>query len=191
MTNPVWAPALWTPMPWPPFPEEPPAPEPAPPDLDYNLWEPTVYQYADWTCSCAASSWILNSLGDLRLGRKWNEWDVVETLREATYERAVTSSYGLARADMADLETMYNALGYTVERKLHVNRDDLVGVAGVYPMQINGARWAHHSGARALGQGVLLLANPAPNWRNVGQELTPEEAATWGAWNMLYVSGLV
>jgi hypothetical protein len=193
MANPVWAPALWTPNPFPPFPDQPPEPEPAPPQsgITYNPWTPAVYQRADWTCSCAASAWMLNSLGDTSLGHAWNEWDVVETLRATTYELAVSPLYGLARADMADLETMYGALGYTCQRKQYLTRDDVVDVAGVYPLQINGARWYHHSGARMLGPGVLELANPAPLWRGVGQDLSPAEAALWGSWNGLWVTGRV
>lgn len=193
MANPVWAPALWTPNPFPPFPDDPPEPEPPPPEtgITYDQWTPAVYQNADWTCSCAASAWMLNSLGDRRLGQPWDEWDVVQTLRDTTYQAAVSPLYGLARADMTDLEIMYRALGYTCQRTLHLTRDDVVQIAGSYPLQINGARWYHHSGVRALGPGTLLLANPAPSWRGVGQELTPEEAALWGSWNGLHVTGLV
>ena len=150
MTNLAWAPALWVPNPWPEFPPEPPEPEPPPVSsgIEYDPWEPAVFQHADWTCSCASSAWILNSLGDTQLGGAWDEWDVVNTLREVTYEGAVSPNYGLARADMKDLETMFNPLGYTVDRKRPMYRDDLVGVAGTYPLQINGARLYHHMGAR-------------------------------------------
>jgi hypothetical protein len=190
-TNPVWAPALWTPTPWPDFPFVAPE-EPLPPaGIEYDAWEPAVFQHADWTCSCASSAWILNSLGDDQVEGGWDEWDVVETLRDATYEGAVSPNYGLARADMKDLETMFNELGYAVERRLHVTRDDVVELAGKYPLQINGARLYHHMGARALGAGVLLLANPAPNWRGIAQELTPQEAATWGSWNMMAITGVL
>ena len=188
MANPAWAPAVWTPNPWPPFPGVPPEPEPVP-GFQYDAWAPAVIQTADWTCSCASSAWLLNSVSDGRLGRPWNEWDVVDSLRAATYAGAVSPDYGLARADMYDLETMFNALGYTASRKQYLTVDDVVGVAGRYPMQVNGARWYHHSGARALGVGVLHLANPAPSWKGVGQDLDGNEAASWGSWNGMWLTG--
>jgi len=132
---------------------------------------------------------MLNSLGDNRLGRRWQEWDVVDRLREATYWGAVTPDYGLARADMADLETMFWSLGYTVGRKQRLVLDDVAAVAGRYPMQVNGARWYHHSGLRELGSGVIHLANPAPSWRGVGAQLDATEAATWGTWNGMWILG--
>jgi hypothetical protein len=183
----VWAPSRpWTPTQQPPY---PPDPVPGPIGCTYDPWAPTVFQSADWTCSCASSGWLLNSVGDTHLGRPWNEWDVVDALRAATYYGAVSPDYGLARADMYDLEVMFNTLGYTVQRKQHLSVDDVVKVAGTYPLQINGARWYHHSGARALGPGVLYLANPSPNWKGVQQELDANEASAWGTWNGMWVTG--
>jgi hypothetical protein len=183
----VWAPtSAWSPADQPPY---PPEPTPGPIGLDYDAWAPAVLQSADWTCSCASSAWLLNSVGDARLGRPWDEWDVVNTLRATTYPGAVDPAYGLARADMYDLQTMHEALGYLVQRKLYVSVDDVAHVAGVYPLQINGARWYHHAGARALGAGVLHLANPAPTWKGVGQEMDAYEASTWGSWNAIWLIG--
>lgn len=178
----------WTPV-WTPRAAEPYPPDPEPPGqgITYDPWAPAVLQTADWTCSCASSAWLLNSLGDDRLGRAWNEWDVVDALRAATYPGAVSPDYGLARADMYDLETMFRALGYVAVRRQYLTREDILAWSGAYPLQINGARWYHHSGARTIGPGVLYLANPAPNWKGVGQEMTADEAAAWGQWNGLAI----
>lgn len=182
--------AWWTPI-WVATPEESYPPDPQPPEqqFQYDPWAPVVLQTADWTCSCASSAWLLNSVGDKRLGRPWNEWDVVNSLRAATYPGAVDPAYGLARADMYDLEVMFNALGYACRRKQYLSRDDILAWSGAYPLQINGARWYHHSGARTLGPGVIYLANPAPSWKGVGQELDADEAAAWGSWNGMVVVG--
>jgi hypothetical protein len=182
--------AWWTPV-WVPTaqPDYPPEPKPGPIGCEYNPATPVVLQHTEWTCSCASSAWLLNSVGDDRLGRPWNEMDVVQALRDATYPGAVSPAYGLARADMTDLQTMFEALGYVVMRKQQVTVDDAQRIAGIYPMQINGARWYHHVGARELGDSLLFLANPAPTWRGVGQALDAGEAATWGTWNALWIVG--
>jgi len=183
----LWAPSSWTPTPQPPYPE----PGPDPPLSGYDPLAPVVLQTADWTCSCASSAWLLNSVHDELLGRPWNEWDVVETLRAATYYGAVSPDYGLANATMVDLEAMFATLGYSVQRKQYLTVDDLLGVAGVYPLQVTGARWYHHSGARALGGGYLHLANPAPSWHGVGQQMDQYEAASWGTWNGMWITGRI
>jgi hypothetical protein len=184
--------AWWTPV-WVPTPQEPYPPDPQPPveGFVYAPSEPAVIQTADWTCSCASSAWLLNAVGDDRLGRAWNEFDVVDTLRAATYYGAVDPAYGLARADMYDLETMFNSLGYAVQRKQYLSQSDILAWAGAYPLQINGARFYHHVGCRTLGPGVIYLANPAPSWKGVGQELSADEAATWGSWNGMIVVGRI
>ena len=184
----AWWTTLWQPTPQEPYPPDPP--EPAP-EVEYDPWAPVVLQTADWTCSCASSAWLLNSLGNWDLGRPWNEWDVVDALRAATYPGAVDPAYGLARADMADLETMFNALGYQCARKQYLVPHDILEWAGRFPLQINGARWYHHSGARTVGPGVVYLANPAPNWKGVGQVMSADEAAAWGSWNGMIVTGLL
>jgi hypothetical protein len=181
----MWVPSrAWTPTEQPPY---PPEPQPGPIGCTYDKTTPAVIQTADWTCSCASSAWLLNSLGDDRLGHPWDEWDVVDALRAATYPGAVSPEYGLARADMYDLEVMFNVLGYSVQRKQYLTVDDVVRIAGIYPLQVNGARWYHHTGARALAPGLLYLANPAPNWKGVGQQMDASEAASWGSWNGLWL----
>ena len=182
----AWWTPVWVPTPQEPYPDPPEVPAQ---EIEYDPWTAVVYQTADWTCSCASSAWLLNSLGDNRLGRSWNEWDVVDALREATYYGAVSPDYGLARADMYDLETMFNSLGYEVRRKQYLSRADILAWSGAYPLQMNGARWYHHTGARTVGPGVIYLANPAPNWKGVGQELDAYEASTWGTFNGMIVVG--
>lgn len=182
----TWWTPVWIPTPRAPFPPDPEEPRPG---IDYDPWTPVVLQTADWTCSCASSAWVLNSLHDGQLGRPWNEWDVVDHLRAATYYGAVSPEYGLARADMYDLETMFRSLGYDVVRKQYLDRDDVYAWAGRFPLQLNGARWYHHTGARTVGPGSILLANPAPNWKGVGQSLSAAEASSWGSWNGMVIVG--
>lgn len=185
MTPSRWAPTgPWISTPWEPIPSEPPGAA-----AWWDPWVPAVIQTADWTCSCASSAWLLNALGDGQLGREWNEWDVVDTLRAATYYGAVSPDYGLARADMYDLEVMFNTLGYDVDRVVHAALSDALALVGTYPTQANGAAWYHHTGMRAFGPGVILLANPAPSWKGVGQELSASEAGAWGSWNLMSVLG--
>jgi hypothetical protein len=36
---------------------------------------------------------------------------------------------------------------------------------------------------------VLYLANPAPSWKGVGQEMDAYEASAWGSWNAMWLIG--
>lgn len=184
MTSPaaLWAPPVWT----------PPEPEPAPPEtLVWNRAEPTVYQTASWTCSCASTAWAWNSLG-LRQndGELWEEFSVVEALRAMFGYSAVTPEYGLAYADFSQMEQLWQSMGLETDVWLGASFWSIAdSVAGVYPAQMNGARWGHHSGVRGFDGNVLLLANPAPSWKGVGQECDQSEFATWGPFNILMAVG--
>lgn len=179
----LWAPVRWT----------APAPEPPPPDqLVWNRAEPTVFQSAAWTCSCAAAAWVMNSLGVPAPdgGASWTEWTAVDELRRICGYAAVTPEYGLAYADMSQMEQMYQAQGLETIRWLETSFWGIAGsIAGQYPAQMNGGRLYHHTGLRGFDGSVLLLANPAPRYKGVGQELDPAEWATWGAWRILFVVG--
>ena len=186
MTSPatLWAPVQWT----------APEPEPPPPDqLAWNRDEPTVFQTVSWTCSCAAAAWVMNSLGvptPRRDAAKWNEWTAVDELRRICGDRAVSPEYGLAFADMHQMERMYQAQGLETIRWQETSFWGIAGgVAGQYPGQMNGARWYHHAGLRGFDGSDLVLANPAPNWKGVGQTMDPAEWSTWGPWRILFVVG--
>jgi hypothetical protein len=181
--------ALWAPPSY-----APPEPEPPPPDvLVWSRDEPAVIQSASWTCSCASAAWVMNTMGVPKpdgSGGKWNEWTAVDELRRLCGYSAVTPEYGLAYADMSQMEVMYQAQGLETIRWLETDFWGVAtGVAGQFPGQMNGARWYHHSGLRNFNGSQMLLANPAPSWKGVGQDLDTSEWATWGAWRVLFVVG--
>lgn len=61
-------------------------------------------------------------------------------------------------------------------------------MAGRQPFCMGGGRWNHWTAVRGRNGDRLLLANPAPNWQGVGQELDHEEWIAWGGWNAVWVN---
>ena len=165
-----------------------------PPDvLVWNRSEPAVMQTTEWTCSCASAASVMNSLGvprpDDRPG-KWDEWTAVEELRRICGYAAVTPEYGLAYADMHQLEQMYQAQGLETVRWGQTDYWTIAsGVAGQFPAQMNGRRWYHHTGVRGFDGAALLLWNPAPSYKGVGQAMDPGEFSTWGDFRVMFVIG--
>jgi hypothetical protein len=125
---------------------------------------------------------------------KWDEWTAVDELRRVAGNAAVQPSYGLAYRDMHQMEVMYQAQGLVTIRWLEQDVSFwriAAEVAGIYPGQMNGARWYHHTGVRGFDGAAFLLANPAHTYQDVGQELDPWEWATWGDWRLLFVTGRI
>jgi hypothetical protein len=176
-----WPPSVWVPA------------EPEPPPEDLSFWdplEPTVFQSASWSCSCASSAWVFNACDiPAPSGGKWDEWSVISALRDVGGWGAVSPDYGLAYASMVQLEELWRALGLQTVRRLDISWELALDLAGEYPTQINGGRFYHHVGVRGYAADALLLANPAPTWRGVGQIMDSTEWAVWGLWNALYAIG--
>jgi hypothetical protein len=177
----------WAPPEWPvpvPQPEEPAW-------LEFDRDEPAVWQQASWTCAAASLAWVMNALGvEAPDGGKWDEWVAIQEIRDVGGPGAISPSYGLAYASGVDLERVYNNYGFVVERMLGPDWFRLAYMAGQTIGQLGGARWYHWSGLRGYGSSQFALANPAENWKSVGQELSAYEFDTWGGWNAVMVVGL-
>jgi hypothetical protein len=158
-------------------------------DVYVDRNEPAVRQTASWTCSCAAMAWVMNALGiDAPSGGKWTEWDGVNELRRLCGYGAVSPDYGLAYASGVDLETVYAAYGYRVERR-PVDWAELAYLCESSIGQLGGARWYHWTGVRGYDGQQFNLANPAFTWKNVHDELDASEWNAWGRWIAVMVVG--
>jgi hypothetical protein len=132
----------------------------------------------------------MNALGvDAPDGGKWDEWDGVNELRRLCGYSAVTPEYGLAYGNGQDLQTVYNTYGFTVQRQ-SVGWPDLAYLCELGVGQIGGARWFHWTGLRGYDGAVFQLANPAPNWKGVGDDLDANEWNYWGAWTCVVIVGV-
>ena len=192
MTAPVAA--LWTPnRPW----EPDPWPGPQPGGFAPNRDEPAVRQSADWTCSAASLAWVMNACGIPAPGtgvitpKKWDEWDGVDLIRTVGGPGAVTPEYGLAWANGKDLEQAYTEYGFRVLRQEDIGWPDLAYWCALGVGQLGGARWYHWTGVRGYESFSFDLANPAPNWKGVGDDLDQYEWDNWGRWNAVFVTGRI
>jgi hypothetical protein len=176
-------PTVWTPPDWVP-------PRPDVPTLEFDRNEPAVIQTADWTCSCAALAWVMNALGvEAPDGGKWDEWVGVEELRRVAGANAVSPSYGLAYASGVDLEAVYYDYGFKVTRVAYPDWATTSYVLERTIGQMGGARWYHWTGVRGTDGENFNLANPAPSWKGVGQQMDSYEWDTWGGWNLVAITG--
>lgn len=177
-------PTKWEPEPW--F-----EPGDGAGDLHIDRNTAAVRQAASWTCSCASMAWVMNSLGvPSPDGGLWDEWHAVNELRRIAGASAVSPAYGLAYGSGVDLEAVYREYGFTVERMVDVSWAQLAYLCESSIGQIGGARLYHWVGLRGYDGMTFTLANPAPGWKSVGDELTASEWGTWGSWTAVMVTGV-
>lgn len=159
---------------------------PMPSTLQYNPDAPVDLQPDDFSCSEQSAQWLLRSIGR-NPGDAWIEGKMLDL-------GLMTREYGLMDASGASLAAWLqkeygDEMGLTFTSKNGATWEDMAAIAGRQPMMIGGRSWGHWSGVRRLQPDGLELANPAPNWRDVGLLLDRAEFDRWGSWSYITVSG--
>jgi hypothetical protein len=169
-----------------PVAEPTPTPTPTPiprPRFDPNT--PTLTQPNDWACSVFSSTMALQSMG---IKKTW--LDVRAELGDA-----VTEQFGLMDAAGSALVRLFRRHGFmsdvtpwTSNASAGATWEDVQRRAGRMPLLLGGRRWYHWTFVRGVdANGNLLLGNPAPRWKLVGQSMDREEFDRWGAWTMVWL----
>jgi hypothetical protein len=156
---------------------------PEPEFLQYDPDTPLLLQTNDWACSVFSATMALNSIG-VRC-----TWDQV---REWMGGR-VTPEWGLMDASGAGMVAMFQERGLTAGYRGRswenpVTLDEVKQRAGQQPVCIGGTALNHWMFVRRVADdGGLVLGNPAPGWRGIGQELDPNEFDIWGPWSIVWI----
>jgi hypothetical protein len=145
--------------------------------MPFNPDTPTVRQTGPWQCSAASSAWVLQSVGI-----SWGQDDVVNWLGPN-----INSDSGLQEASGRMLAALFRSHGLDAGFG-PISWNEAVERASRQPFCLGGIRWNHWSAVRGTADGRLLLANPAPNWQGVGQEMDQAEWNALGNWNAAWVN---
>jgi hypothetical protein len=136
---------------------------------DWNWKHPVELQDVAWDCAAASTAWALSAFGYIV-----TEAEVVAGLGPAR----ISPQYGLLDASGAGLVSYLSELGIPAMNNAECSWDELTAAAGFQPMVIGGREWCHWSGVRMGGPaylgrdlGLVLLSNPSPGYRGVGQYL--------------------
>jgi hypothetical protein len=154
-----------------------PEPEPIPPGQDW--WDyfqdhrdlymaPQVY---DWTCSVAATTWVLQATGlNPTAARE-------QVAYQLGYPNCVNSAYGLMNtACVEDVFATYGVDSWTS----WPSWDQMVAFARQTTGLVNSTTWYHFVGLRGLtGDGRLWIANSAEGYRGIYSTIS---RAQWDAW---------
>lgn len=145
--------------------------------MPFNPDTPAIRQTGDWQCSAASSAWVLRSVGI-----DWGQDNVVEWLGPN-----INSDSGLQESSGRMLAALFRF------HKLDAGFGDITWEQALdratrQPFCLGGRGWNHWTAVRGTDGERLLLANPAGNWRNVGQELDKSEWDTWGSWSAAWVN---
>ena len=157
-------------------PEEPATESPRHPA--YNPDTPPLLQPNNWACSVFSATMALNSVG---IADDWL------TVRQRLGAR-VSEEWGLMNATGAGLAALFTEYGLRADYDPDASWEEVCRRAGRQPVCLGGRAWNHWTFVRSVdGDGDLVLGNPAPSWREVGQFMQRHEFDTWGSWSMVWI----
>ena len=149
-----------------------------PPPPTYNPDTPQLLQPNNWACSVFSATMALNSVG---IPDDWR------TVRERLGAR-VTQEYGLMNATGAGLASLFAEYGFRADYDPDASWEEVLRRAGRQPVCLGGRAWNHWTFVRSVDDdGDVVLGNPAPIWREVGQVLQRHEFDRWGGWSMVWI----
>lgn len=156
-----------------------------PEPMTYNPDAQVDLQEDPFSCSEQSAQWLLRALGR-NPGDAWIRGQFLPN-------GLMTAEYGLMDASGASLAAWLqreygDEMGLTFTNKNGASWDDIAAIAGRQPVMIGGRAWNHWSGVRRLQEGGLELANPAPNWKDVGTLLDRAEFDRYGSWSYVTVA---
>ncbi len=152
--------------------------------MPYDPTTPRVAQDDSWSCSCATTSWVLQSVG------VYAPYHGVE--QDMLAAGLVTTQKGLLMGNGKPLASWVEE-HYAVPTGVRTNPaplswDWLMSYAGSKPIAIGSSTWYHWSGVRDVSvDGNLLLANPADGWKGVSQEMSPQQFANLGPFTAWWI----
>jgi len=151
---------------------------------EWNWKHPVELQDVPWDCAAASLAWALSAFG-----LATSESEVVAGLGPGR----ISPTYGLLDASGAGLVSYLAELGISALNNPDASYSDVEDAAGYQPMVIGGREWCHWTGVRMGGpafngtrRGVLLLANPAPGYRGVGQYIEDVEFEVLGPFSAVW-----
>jgi len=152
------------------------------PQVVYNADTPVIIQSNDWSCSVVSSTMALQSVG---VDKDWL------TIRDELAD-AVSTKWGLMDSRAPALVQLIEQNGFTAgvipnNQDGGASWDNVLERAGRMPVLLGGQAWNHWTFVRGYADGSLLLGNPAPRWKGVGQTMEPQEFTALGAWTMVWI----
>jgi hypothetical protein len=140
---------------------------------------PTVTQRKSWDCSAASLAWLLDSIG-----QPTSEDDAISLLGPGR----INADSGLLDASGGGVAAALASKGISASNG-SISFEDACGRAGDMPLMVGGLGWNHWSGVRGCDGQALQLANPAPGWQGVGDQLSKAQFGTLGPFYGVWLPG--
>lgn len=144
---------------------------------------PAIRQSDSWSCSIAATTWMLNSLG---IGDAASYPSMEVLMQEAGL---VSPDLGLLDGSGAVLaDWLAVRYGLTAHSERDVSWEWLQEHAGTCPIAIGSGSLYHWVAVRGVDGETLTLSNPAPGYRGLYDTMTEAQFEQWAPWACVWIA---
>jgi hypothetical protein len=134
----------------------------------YNPEEPMPPQQLSWSCSACSLAWLNRAL---HIDYATDERSAIEYIG---YPHQINPIYGLMDGSGGRLAECLREQGAPAATSWPTWLQTYQ-LAQVMPLLIGGVNWNHWVGVRGSGQGLLSLANSAPGWGGIYDEMWEQQ----------------
>jgi hypothetical protein len=151
-----------------------------PPLPTWDAHLPMPPQVYSWTCSACALDWVLRSTAiDPKSTRE-------KAVRMIGYQENINETYGLMNSNGQALRDVYGSYGQDTSQAW-LSFDAVYQLAQRTTGQMSGTRWYHWCALRGVRSGALWIANSAPGYMGVYDELTRADFDRLGGFSVVWL----
>jgi hypothetical protein len=143
-------------------------------------------QMYDWTCSACSLEWVKRATGlivppdDIYGSRE-------TTVYEIGYTQNINPTYGLMDASGSALRAVLQSYGQSSEQGW-LDFDTVYALAQETSGLMSGAAWYHWVGIRGVQGSTIWIANSAPGYKSVWDNLSREDFNRLGGFSVVYLT---
>jgi hypothetical protein len=142
-------------------------------------------QLYDWTCAACSLEWVMRATGlimpsDIYASREW-------TVQQIGYPDNINATYGLMNADGSALRDVLAGYDQDTEQGW-LDFDTAYELATRTTGMLSGAAWYHWSAVRGVQGDTIWIANSAPGYQSVWNNLSRSDWDRLGGFSVVWLT---
>lgn len=155
-------------------------------DVAFDPWASMPGQLYDWTCSACSTEWTERALGFERSSDVYANREAVTYA--IGYPNNINPQYGLMDGSGAQLQrVLLEQTGRQSEQAFGLDFDAVYAIAAHTPGLMSGAAWYHWVALRGVQGDTIWIANSAPGYRSVWDNLSRADFSRLGGFSVVWL----
>ncbi|HYW86219.1 MAG TPA: hypothetical protein VFB50_00505 [Chloroflexota bacterium] len=142
-------------------------------------------QLYDWTCSACSTEFVERALGYPRGSDIYSNREAV--IYAIGYDNNINPTYGLMDGSGAQLQRVIKEQTGADSSQGYLSFDETYALAQQTPGLMSGAAWYHWVAIRGVQGSTIWVANSAPGYKGIYDNVSREDFARLGGFSVVYL----